>query len=88
MNELCTLCRQRGTTRHKLVNHHYRGRKQFPLLTMKVHDGTCHRFADFVTAHYIEKGIVEQLYPKRIIYLYHRVMSMRDGGRPIFDEPL
>lgn len=55
---------------------------------MRVHHFACHPFADFVTQHYARIGRLDQLYPNRVVYLYNRVMTIRDGNRMVFDEPL
>lgn len=80
MPELCVLCRRPAEKTRSLVSHHYRGRKEYPGLTMRVHDGSCHNFGDFITRLYIERGIVDILEANHIIYLFTRVASVRENG--------
>lgn len=79
MAESCSLCFKPGTNRRKLVNHHYRGVRLYPKLTMRVHHGSCHDFGDFITTLYTESGRVDSLEPRDVTWLYQRTMTMREG---------
>jgi hypothetical protein len=72
--ERCALCKKEGG---KLVRHHYRGRKAEPHLIMKVHEGACHRFGDFIVHLYNEAGKIELVTPSLVMYLYQRFVTLR-----------
>lgn len=76
--ETCELCRRPATKTNPLNNHHVRGKKNNLKYTMRVHSETCHVFADWITKLYIQKGEVEHLEAKHIIYFFTRVTSIRE----------
>lgn len=87
----CALCRQPPTKENPLHRHHVRGRKKGADntgLVMKVHAFACHPFADFVTQYFKQRGKLDSLQPHHITYLYSRTVSLRDGHKLVFEEPL
>lgn len=88
MSEACDLCRQAGTKANRISTHHVQGRKKgVHMPVMRVHEGACHRFADWITQLYKERGILSELEAKHVVYYFNRVVTIRDNGAfilPIF----
>ena len=77
----CELCRKQGTKQNPTNKHHIRG-KHFPEV-MVVHSKTCHWFAQWITNSYVEMGRELELNANHLVYLYNRLTSVRDGGKPL-----
>jgi hypothetical protein len=81
MAELCALCRKPPAKGNRLATHHVQGRKKNTHMpTMRVHEGACHRFADWITVLYKERGILDDLKAEHVVYYFTRVASVRDEG--------
>ena len=80
--EACQLCFRPQTKRNLLNRHHIRGRNS-PLV-MRVHSKTCHRWADWVTGHYLLHGWEDELSEKFLVELYHRMVLLQRDGKFTF----
>ena len=87
MAETCELCRRPPTKTNRLSTHHVQGRKKGEHMpVMRVHEGACHRFADWITTLYKERGILGDLKAEHIVYYFNRVARIRQDG--IFILPI
>ena len=73
MAEICLLCKQPGTKKNPLNNHHVKGRRNDSKDVMRVHSSGCHAFADWITQEFNLRGNIDILTANIIVYFYNRV---------------
>lgn len=82
MDRRCQLCFRSPTKRNRLNKHHIKGRN-YPDI-MLVHSRNCHKFCDWVTAHYLLHGWDNELSEELLVEFYHRTINQQRDGKFTF----